>query len=129
VVDLEWRDLPAGAVAFVHLLGPARADGGTVWALDDVPLQEMPAHRPGAAAPRLVRHVLDIPPDMPPGRYELEMGLYDAATGQRLEPDALGSDADGVAGPVPGEGAADGRFRLDAGAKRVILTDYEVDAP
>ena len=70
---------------FTHLLGPAKADGSTVWAGQDA--------RPGqGSAPTttwapddliLDEYQLQFPLDMPPGEYAIEAGLYDPAAGGR----------------------------------------------
>ena len=89
-VDLHWqtqRRLETDYTVFVHLLGEYNpATGGPVWAQDDgYPLDSgYPTTRwlPGQVIAD--RHLLDIPPDTPPGIYEIEVGLYDALTGERL---------------------------------------------
>lgn len=87
---LLWQsagNLPADYTAFVHLVGPANpATGGPLWAQHD----GMPAGgqrptttwQPGETVQDM--HVLFIPTDAPPGTYQLNAGLYDAVTGQRL---------------------------------------------
>jgi len=72
---------------FVHLLGPYNATtGGPVWAQDDsYPLGgEHPTSRwlPGEAVPD--QHRLHVPPGALSGTYQIEIGLYDASTGERL---------------------------------------------
>ncbi|MBN1643059.1 MAG: glycosyltransferase family 39 protein [Anaerolineae bacterium] len=89
-VDLFWRAecaIERDYTVFVHLLGPYNpATGGPVWAQDDAyPLQGgHPTTRwaPGETVPD--RHRLDIPPAMPAGSYPIEVGLYDAASGERV---------------------------------------------
>lgn len=86
-IDLMWRPLDidrpggAGPTVFAHLVGPPRAEGDAVWAVDDGP--------PSVGGwdlgdgPLFDRHVLVVPPDAPPGDYAVEVGMYDAATGAR----------------------------------------------
>jgi hypothetical protein len=110
-VDLHWQadssrqptgspaDEPAVAAAtvvFVHLLGPARTDGSTVWHAADGP----PTFGawPAAGDPQmsyLDRHIVAVPHEAPPGTYELEAGLYDQLSLERV--DVTGADADGAA--------------------------------
>jgi len=87
---LFWRAderPPEDYTVFVHLLG---ADN-TVWATDD----KYPASTPTTAlwAGQVIadRHRLQVPDNMPPGWYSVEVGLYRLDTGERLSlPD--GSD-------------------------------------
>jgi hypothetical protein len=89
-VDLCWqaqRRLVTEYTVFVHLLGRYNpVTGGPVWAQDDS--QPMggghPTTRwlPGQTV--VDRHVLVLPDDIPPGTYAIEVGLYDASTGERL---------------------------------------------
>ncbi len=90
VLTLYWQSLAPTAVdytVFTHLLGPPHpATGSAVWAGDD--------HEPGlasyptsawAAGEIIVdEFVLNIPPDAPAGQYDLEVGLYQLQTMQRL---------------------------------------------
>jgi hypothetical protein len=71
---LFWQQKPAdGLTAFVHLIGPPKADGSPLWAQDDHP----------PAAPGRDVYLLNLA-GVPPGRYQIEIGLYDAKTNQRL---------------------------------------------
>jgi hypothetical protein len=99
-VDLYWR---AGShpevdyTAFVHLLGSYNpATGGPVWAQDDAyPLAG--GHPTTRWLPGQIvrdRHVLVVPANTLPGRYQIEVGLYDARTGTRLP--VAGSDEDRI---------------------------------
>jgi hypothetical protein len=89
-VDLyfEARErLTKDYTVFVHLLGPYNATtGGPVWAQDDsYPLGGgHPTSRwlPGEAVPD--QHLLHVPPDAPAGAYQIEIGLYDASTAERV---------------------------------------------
>jgi 4-amino-4-deoxy-L-arabinose transferase-like glycosyltransferase len=99
-VDLFWRaerQLEQNYTVFVHLLGPYNpATGGPLWAQDDsYPLANgHPTSRwqPGRTVPD--RHTLDVPQDTPPGTYQVEVGLYEASTGERLPVD--GSEQDRI---------------------------------
>jgi 4-amino-4-deoxy-L-arabinose transferase-like glycosyltransferase len=68
---------------FTHILGPPGPDGSTVWAGSDgrpgrgsVPTT---AWEPGDLI--LDEYQIQLPPDIPPGKYEIEVGLYDPASG------------------------------------------------
>jgi hypothetical protein len=84
-VTLYWQAV--GPVAqdytvFLHLLGP---DGERYAQHDDPPLrgiQPMTHWQVGEVLPD--RRVLELPADMPSGRYRLEVGLYELASGHRL---------------------------------------------
>jgi hypothetical protein len=79
---------------FVHLVGP---DGTGYAQGDGLPLGGLyPMHlwQPGIRYPDL--RTLDLPPEIGPGRYRLEAGFYDFATGDRL------SVTDGP-GQLPGD--------------------------
>jgi hypothetical protein len=97
-VDLHWqaqRRLDKDYTIFVHLLGEYNpATGGPVWAQDDsYPLDN--GHPTTRWLPGQViadRHLVDIPPDTPPGIYEIEVGLYDVLTGERLSVDSTAED-------------------------------------
>ncbi|MEN6480457.1 MAG: glycosyltransferase family 39 protein [Anaerolineales bacterium] len=90
-VDLAWRADAAVAqdgVVFVHVLGATAnpATGGPLWAQQDAePLGgQWPTTtwQPGDAL--LDRHVLSLPSDLPAGEYQLELGVYDRQTGERV---------------------------------------------
>jgi len=95
-VELYWRanqPLDTDYTVFVHLLGPYNpSTGGPVWAQDDsAPLGgEHPTTRwlVGESVPD--RHTLAVPDLTPAGMYAVEVGLYDARTGARL--DVAGND-------------------------------------
>jgi len=88
--DLYWEaveEIPVDYTVFVHLLGGFNpATGGPVWAQHDgQPLggQHPMGHwRVGMIVKD--RHVVALPPDMPPGEYQVEVGLYNLASGERL---------------------------------------------
>jgi hypothetical protein len=70
---LFWSQRPAkGLTAFVHLIGPPKADGSPLWTQDD-----HPPEAPG-------RDVYQLKfAGVPPGEYAIEIGLYDPKTNQR----------------------------------------------
>ncbi|MFN2253662.1 MAG: hypothetical protein ACK2U6_05410 [Candidatus Promineifilaceae bacterium] len=84
-VTLFWEALDSPAAdytVFVHLLD---GDGQIVTAHDGMPAQD--SFPTGAWKPGLVvadTHTLDIPPDLAPGTYQINTGLYLLETGQRL---------------------------------------------
>lgn len=88
--DLYWE--ATGKIAqdytvFVHLLGPFNpATGGPVWAQHDgQPLEgQYPTRHWLVGSVVKDRHGVALPPDMPPGEYPVEVGLYLLATGERL---------------------------------------------
>ena len=72
---------------FLHLMGPEDPDTGSrLWAQDDSePCRGFYPTTSWNAGEILVDRVgLFIPPDAPPGEYELAMGFYDVWSGQRL---------------------------------------------
>jgi hypothetical protein len=89
-VKLQWQAVEAlerDYTVFVHLVGGYNpATGGPVWAQDDsYPLQGgHPTTRwlPGQVV--VDRHVIEVLPSTPPGRYQIYVGLYNALTGERL---------------------------------------------
>ncbi|MGD9049979.1 MAG: hypothetical protein PVF77_18140, partial [Anaerolineae bacterium] len=82
---LDWQALSPLAntyTLFVHLVG---ANGMGYAQADGLPLGGLyPMHlwQPGMRYPD--PWTLDLPPELPPGRYRIEAGLYDLATGDRL---------------------------------------------
>ncbi len=87
---LWWQStghLTTDYTVFTHLLGPPRPDTGSpLWAQhDSVPVGGL---RPTSSwqTGELIQdmHVLFIPVDILPGRYQLYVGLYDSTTRQRL---------------------------------------------
>lgn len=96
-VDLHWQAqtaLDRPYTVFAHLLGPYNpATSGPLWAQhDSQPLDGgHPTTRwlPGQTV--IDRRTLEIGADTPPGVYQIEVGLYDAATGDRL---AVAGDED-----------------------------------
>lgn len=83
---LRWRaeQTPAADyTVFVHLVGP---EGGLAAQSDAFPgwlfARPTSGWLPGQA--QLDRHILTLPEDLPPGRYTLLVGLYQARTLERL---------------------------------------------
>ena len=95
-VTLFYRAAVAPAAnytAFVHLLGPPKADGSPLWAQSDSEPcgGGLPTGlwRPGDVIRDTV--TLQLPPELPPGEYELLTGFYSWPDLRRLPVD--GSDA------------------------------------
>jgi 4-amino-4-deoxy-L-arabinose transferase-like glycosyltransferase len=83
---------PANSAYFAHLIGP----DGTRYAQADPVL---PVEQWGPQRAFTTPLALPLPPDLAPGRYQLEIGVYDRATGQRLplrNPAAEGPATDGA---------------------------------
>jgi hypothetical protein len=84
-VTLYWQSAEAideEFIVFVHLLDEA---GQLVASHDGPPAGgrfPTASWRPGMTVPDV--HTLTLPPDLPPGTYELRAGLYDPQTGERL---------------------------------------------
>ena len=70
---------------FVHLLGAPKPDGSTVYAQHDgQPCDDSYATTGWTAGDQLATDTtLDLPADLPPGRYTLQTGWYDSASGTR----------------------------------------------
>lgn len=92
-VTLYWEALipsPQSYTVFIHLIA-VEAPASPIAQSDDIPrsgLYQTDLWTIGGLVPDT--HVLHLPADLPPGPYELRIGLYDIATGQRLpgpEPD------------------------------------------
>ena len=84
-VALQWRvsTPPArGYVVYVHLYDQA----GKLWAQSDgLPVNGLkPFAHFTANQPEMDCRAVLPPPETPPGRYTLQVGLYDADTGKRL---------------------------------------------
>lgn len=80
-VTLYWRaggPTQMSHTVFTHLLGPPKADGSIVWAQHDGPPlgNSYPTTRWDRGEIIVDRHTFTIPPDAPPGVYQLEAGLY-----------------------------------------------------
>ncbi len=85
-LQLWWQasaSIPTDWTVFTHLLGPAKADGNTVWAGQDARPGQGSTPMTTWAAGDLVldEYQLQIPPDAPAGDYQIEIGLYDPAAG------------------------------------------------
>jgi hypothetical protein len=90
-LTLYWRaDRPVekNYTVFVHLLGTAfnNAQGNLLWGqIDRVPRSgayPTTAWRPGEIVPDA--YSIPVAAGAPPGRYKIEIGMYDPATGERL---------------------------------------------
>jgi hypothetical protein len=89
-VILNWQstgNLSNDYTVFVHLVGPTNPATNTLlWTQhDSMPVESLrptSSWQPGEVIPDM--HVLFIPADAPPAIYQLNTGLYDPTTGQRL---------------------------------------------
>lgn len=84
-LTLYWRALvkpSADYTVFTHLLGPDTQ----MWAQHDGPPKDGRSPTSAWKPDQLVedRHTLTVAADTPPGVYEIEVGLYSPATGERL---------------------------------------------
>jgi hypothetical protein len=84
-LDLYWQAAvrpPADYTVFVHFLD----EGGHLMAQADAPPQggRYPTHWWDAGEVVLDRHEIALPANLAPGRYEIEIGLYVPASGERL---------------------------------------------
>ena len=68
---------------FTHLLGPAKADGGIVWAQHDSPplANSYPTTQWAQGEIIVDRHTFTVPADAPDGAYQIETGLYTPTRG------------------------------------------------
>ena len=84
-VTLHWQALPEAGVGYTVFLHLLAADGQGVAGLDEPLLNALyqPALWPPGTT-MIDRHRLTLPPDLPPGRYRLDIGLYPPG-----EPDEL----------------------------------------
>ncbi|HLG74443.1 MAG TPA: hypothetical protein VK009_28825, partial [Chloroflexota bacterium] len=98
-VQLQWRALAPFSqnyTVFVHVLDSA---SHVVAQRDSQPLNgQLPTLRwlPGQVLND--SYTLPLPPSLPPGEYQLELGMYLQATGQRL---ALEDGTDRLLIPLP----------------------------
>ena len=88
-VPLVWRlERPTSGDLrrFVHVIGPAKADGSTIYAQhDSAPCDNSVPTWQWRAGEIMVESVkVDLPVDMPAGSYRVFTGWYDSATQQRL---------------------------------------------
>ncbi len=89
-VILNWQsagNLSNNYTVFVHLVGPPKpTTNSPLWAQhDSMPVESLrptSSWQPGEVIRDM--HVLFIPADAPPATYQLNVGLYDPTTGQRL---------------------------------------------
>ena len=89
-IVLNWQsagNLQTDYTVFVHLIGPTNpATGNPLWAqADSMPVEALrptTSWQPGEVIQDM--HVLFIPDDAPQAIYQLNIGLYEAVTGQRL---------------------------------------------
>ncbi len=113
----RWHLLPGGENGRYTLTFTLRDENGRAWAGTETELVNAvyfyPAHWLPGETPEL-RYSLDLPPGLPPDSYELDLTLFDSASGDQLP--VLGVDgrfrgvvytqADVVVtAPVPGETA------------------------
>jgi hypothetical protein len=111
-VTLYWQvlePLDRDYTVFTHLLGEYNpATGGPVWAGHDG--QPDGGHYPTSAwrvgQTVIDVHTLDLAPDIPPGTYQLEAGLYLLQTLARLP------TADSTGAPLPGDAALLGAINI-----------------
>lgn len=94
-VDLTWRamkDIDRDYVVFVHLLLPPDA----VWAQVDEAPQQGKSPTSSWRKDQVIQdsHTIAIPPQIPAGVYQVEIGLYDMQTMDRLK---VGLEDAGVA--------------------------------
>ena len=85
-LQLWWRATEKPGkdwTVFTHLLGPAKADGSTVWAGQDAQPGQGSVPTTTWAPGELIldEYQLQLPTDAPPGEYSIEVGLYDPAAG------------------------------------------------
>jgi hypothetical protein len=85
-VTLYWQalaEMPLDYTVFMHLIGP---DGQLVAQDDNGPWWEVsiPTSTWQVGEKLRDRHMLTLPPDLPPGEYHLQIGLYYWQTLERL---------------------------------------------
>lgn len=99
-LNLIWQAInkpTADYTVFVHLLSPDGTCNPCIWQQDSAPQQgQYPTTRwlPGEVV--IDSYQIVLPADAPPGAYPIEVGLYIAETGQRLQatlPNGVTSDA------------------------------------
>ena len=84
-LTLYWQAISPMEISytvFVHVID----DTGHIWAQHDGIPGEGGAPTTGWVTDEVVEdhHLIQIGQDLPPGEYEVEIGMYDAATGVRL---------------------------------------------
>jgi hypothetical protein len=84
-LTLYWQtqaDITTSLTVFVHIYD---ADGATIAQQDSIPLGGARPTTGWAPGEILVdRYAIPIPANIPPGRYSIRVGLYDAVTSQRV---------------------------------------------
>lgn len=95
-ITLYWRtekSIEKSYTVFVHIVGEQfnPKQNNPLWGqADRVPSPPTSAWLPSEIVPDV--YAVKIDPDAPPGKYQIEIGMYDAATGARL-PIASGNDS------------------------------------
>jgi hypothetical protein len=88
-LDLVWQAQTVPSrdyTVFVHLLQADGTCAPCVWQQDVMPQQnQYPTSRWLAGEVVTDSYQIQLPPDTPPGSYQLEIGLYIAESGQRLQ--------------------------------------------
>ena len=86
-VTLRWQALEQAGVAYTAFLHLLDAEGESVSGIDEPVLGGLyqPALWP-AGATLADRHRLSLPPDLPPGNYRLDLGLYPTGQAEKLLP-------------------------------------------
>lgn len=107
-VTLVWQALAAPTTSeqvFVHLVGP---DGAIVAQSDAAPAGGYDTVRWVEGEVVVDPQALALPPDLPAGGYALRVGMYDPATGVRLE--AMSADGS----RFPDDAVAAGQVEIEA---------------
>jgi len=129
-VSLAWRagqDPHTAYTVFLHLIGP---DGERVAQEDELLLRGYYQPTVWPADESVIdRHLLDLPDDLAPGRYRLEMGLYRPGSQDLIAPLDTESDrvvldilqTEGLPAPVP-EKPAEANF-----GDQIELVGYSLD--
>jgi hypothetical protein len=87
---VQWQalqDVTTDYTVFVHLTGPFNpATNSPLWAQHDSPPVYGDRVTSTWRAGDIIQdpHILTTPLDMPPGQYNLDIGLYHSTTGERL---------------------------------------------
>lgn len=95
-LTLYWQarqEMSTPYVVFVHLLGPYNpATANPIWGQEDIAPQHGERPTTGWSVGEVVAdaHRVPIQANAPPGDYEIEVGMYDPATGRRLPVDEEG---------------------------------------
>jgi mannosyltransferase len=101
-VTLEWQAAARMTVDYTVFTHVSNSDGQPVAQLDSQPASgTRPTSTWAPGETILDRRAILLPPDLPPGQYRVEIGLYDLATGQRL-PLIAGSPQAGLDHPALG---------------------------